>query len=79
MFEYLNKFYFDESLNLFEEDPLLELPKEILTALDGAAEHLPKKFLPKLRAALRGLESDAFRTGSQFGSQLTLELMGIAV
>ena len=79
MFEYLNKFYFNEALNLFEEDPLLELPKDILTALDGASEHLPKDFLPKLRAALRRLECDAFRTGSQFGSQLTLELMGIAV
>ena len=41
MFEYLNKFYFNETLNLFEEDPLLELPKDILTALDGASEHLP--------------------------------------
>ena len=79
MFEYLNKFYFNEALSLFEEDPLPELPKDILTALDGASEHLPKDFLPKLRAALRGLECDAFRTGSQFGSQLTLELMGIAV
>ena len=78
MFEYLNKFYFDEALNFFEEDPLLELPKDIVTALDGAAEHLPKDFLPNLRAALRGLECGAFRTGSQFGSQLTLELMGIS-
>ena len=78
MFEYLNKFYFNETLNLFEEDPLLELPKDILTALDGASEPLPKDFLPKLRAALRGLECGAFRTGSQFGSQLTLELMGIS-
>ena len=63
MFEYLNKFYFNETLNLFEEDPLLELPKEILTALDGAAEHLPKDFLPNLQAALRGLECGAFQTG----------------
>ena len=79
MFEYLNKFYFNETLNLFEEDPLLELPKEILTAVDGASEHLPKDFLPKLRAALRGLECDAFRRGSQFGGQLMLELMEIGV
>ena len=71
MFEYLNKFYFNETLNLFEEDPLLELPKDILTALDG-------DFLPKLRAALRGLECDAFRRGSQFGGQLMLELMEIS-
>ena len=78
MFEYLNKFYFNETLNLFEEDPLLELPKDIVTALDGASDHLPKDFLPNLRAALRGLECNAFRTGSQFGSQLTLELMGIS-
>ena len=35
MFEYLNKFYFNETLNLFEEDPLLELPKDILTAWTG--------------------------------------------
>ena len=78
MFEYLNKIYFDEALNLFEEDPLLELPQDILTALDEASEHLPKDFLSKLRAALRGLECDAFRTGSQFGGQLMLELMEIS-
>lgn len=75
MFEYLNKIYFNEALNLFEKDPLLELPKDILAALDGASGHLPKDFLPKLRAALRGLECDAFRTGSRFGGQLMLELM----
>ena len=72
MFEYLNKFYFNDTLNLFEEDPLLELPKDILTALDGASEHLPKDCLPKLWAALRWLECDAFRRGSQFGGQLML-------
>ena len=63
MFEYLNKFYFNETLNLFEEDPLLELPKDILAALDGASEHLPKDFLPKLRAAC-GLECDAASAGA---------------
>ena len=78
MFEYLNKFYFNETLDFFEEDPLLELPKDIVTALDGASKHLPKDFLPKLRAALRGLECDAFRRGSQFGGQLMLELMEIS-
>ena len=78
MFEYLNKFYFNETLNLFEADPLLELPKDILTALEGASELLPKDFLPKLLAALLGLECDAFRRGSQFGGQLMLELMEIS-
>ena len=78
MFEYLNKFYFNETLNLFEEDPLLELPKDILTALDGASEHLPKDFLPKLRAGPRGLGGGAFRRGSQGGGQVVLELMEIS-
>ena len=77
MFDYLSKFYYGEALTLFEEDPLLELPKDLRATLEEAADQLPPDFLPKLRSALRGLECGAFRTGAQLGSQLMLELMGI--
>ena len=78
MFDYLSKFYCDEPLGFFEDDPLRELPRDIRAALEGAADSLPGDFLPKLRGALRRMESNAFRTGTRFGGQLMLELMEIA-